>query len=98
MDEDREQKVADIKQRIEQDEYRVDAGAVADAILRRWRALGRVVTERFESQNECSYPDRPAGASVNVTPGDPPSTRPIHVSGGPPALRWPLGGIQTQSS
>ncbi len=35
MDEDREKKVADIKQRIREGTYRVDPKAVADAIVRR---------------------------------------------------------------
>jgi hypothetical protein len=39
MDEDREKKVKQIKEEIEQGTYRVDPKAVADAILRRLREL-----------------------------------------------------------
>jgi anti-sigma28 factor (negative regulator of flagellin synthesis) len=35
MDEDRAQRVSDIKRRVRQGEYTVDPRAVADAILRR---------------------------------------------------------------
>ncbi len=39
MDEDRETIVADIKDRVQKGEYRVDPQAVADAIIRRLRYL-----------------------------------------------------------
>jgi len=37
MDDDRAHKVAEIKRRIREGGYTVDPGAVADAILSRWR-------------------------------------------------------------
>lgn len=93
MDDDREQRVADIKRRIEQGKYSVDPGAVADAILRRWRE--RPGPGAGRAQNECSNPDSAPGASVNVTaPAGPSRTRPIQVR-----LAWALlGGMQAQIS
>lgn len=97
MDEDREQKVAEIKERVERGEYRVDPDVVADAILRRLWELAAERAERGTPQNECSYPNRSPAASVNLTPAGPSRTRPIHVS--PiPSLGWLFGGMQTQSS
>ncbi len=97
MDEDREQKVAEIKQRVQRGEYRIDPDVVADAILRRLRELAAVRAERDTPQNECSYPDRSPAASVNLTPAGPSRTRPIHVNP-VPSLAWLFGGAQTQSS
>jgi Arc/MetJ-type ribon-helix-helix transcriptional regulator len=97
MDDDREQKVAEIKQRVERGEYRVDPDVVADAILRRLRKLAAERAERAEPQNECSYPDRSPSASVKLTPAGPSRTRPTHVRR-TPSLAWLFGGTQTQSS
>jgi hypothetical protein len=55
-----------LKEQIEKGEYRVDATAVADALLRRL-------------QNACSYPASGPSASRNTTPGSPSTTDPIHV-------------------
>src|ERR1700731_4735521 len=97
MDEDRDQKMAEIKQRVQRGEYRVDPDVVADAILRRLREFAAVRAERDTPQNECSYPDRAPAASVNLTPAWPSRTRPIHVSP-KRSLAWLFGGTQTQSS
>jgi hypothetical protein len=103
MDEDREQKVADISSRLRQGEYHVDPRAVADAILARWREAARAprgapgTAPPSASQNECSYPDRPASPSANVTPGAPASTRPTQVTDASAWWRL-LGGMQTHSS
>jgi hypothetical protein len=67
MSADREGKVAEIKQQIEQGRYQVDPGAVADAILR--RLSGRwALLEADEAYNKCSYPDSSAPPSPNRTP------------------------------
>lgn len=84
-------KVAEIKEQLEQGEYRVDPDVVADAVLRRLRELATARRERvspgdrawaaeLEGQIKCSYPDSPLSASVNVTPGDPGRTRPTKLS------------------
>ncbi len=83
-------KVTEIKLRIERGEYRVDEFAVADAVLARLRVERRVARERRErDQTRCSYPERPEGASSQVNPSPPASTRPIQVM--PPwatSRRW----------
>jgi len=101
MNEVSEQRVADIKQRIERGEYRVDPQAVADAILKRARDRAAASSARAadkEPQNECSYPDRDPEASLNVTPWGPSRTRPTHVSRRLLFALRMLSGIQTQSS
>ena len=90
MDEDRAQRVSEIKQRIRQGEYTVDPRAVADAILRR-----HVDFASQWDQKECSYPDRSPDAPMKATPGGPRRTRPIQVTAGWGRL---AGGMQTQSS
>jgi hypothetical protein len=96
MDEDREQKVAELKQRIEQGQYLVDPGAVADAIVRRWGELAAAHGEH--RQNECSYPERVSGASRKVTPLGPSTTHPIQYNRGWLLLWRVFGGMQTHSS
>jgi hypothetical protein len=89
MDEDGE-KVAEIKNKVAQGEYRVDPREVADAVLRRVRELAaarrervradeRQLAARYAPQIECSYPESRPSASGNVTLGGPSSTRPIQV-------------------
>jgi len=90
MDEDRAQKVSEIKRRVRQGDYTVDPRAVADAILRR-----RLEFAAECGQKECSYPERSPDAPMKPTPGGPGRTRPIQVTAGWPRL---FGGIQTQSS
>jgi hypothetical protein len=46
MEEDREQKVAEIKEKIRRGEYRVDPKAVADAMMRRLIEAGLDVSAR----------------------------------------------------
>ena len=46
MDEDRESTLVEIKDRIEQGKYRIDARAVADAIVRQLREIARARAER----------------------------------------------------
>jgi hypothetical protein len=101
MNEVSEQRVADIKQRIERGEYRVDPHAVADAILQRVRdraAASNVRAPNKEPQNKCSYPDRDPETSLKVTPWGPSFTRPTHVSRRLLFALRMLSGIQTQSS
>ena len=50
-----EAKVTALKDQIRSGDYRVDAQAVADAILRRLLAGGGLGADR--AQNACSYPD-----------------------------------------
>ncbi len=45
-DEDRESTLVEIKDRIEQGKYRIDARAVADAIVRQLREIARASAER----------------------------------------------------
>ena len=97
MDQMHEQRLADLKRRIERGEYRVDPHAVADAIIERLGEAGQAArAARSETQNECSYPDRDSGASVNTTPA-PSFTRPTHVSAKLVFVLRMLGGMQTQS-
>jgi hypothetical protein len=101
MNEASEQRLADIKRRIERGEYRVDPKAVADAILQRARARAAASSARApdqERQNECSYPDRDPEASLKVTPWGPSLTRPTHVSRRLLFALRMLSGIQTHSS
>jgi hypothetical protein len=101
MNEVSEQRVAEIKQRIERGEYRVDPQAVADAILQRVRertAASSVRAPDRRPQNECSYPERDPEASLKVTPWGPSVTRPTHVSRRLLFALRMLSGIQTQSS
>jgi Anti-sigma-28 factor, FlgM len=92
MGEDREKTVAELRQQIEQGEYRVDPTAVANAILRRIRDLAQARRDLGQApqamdpawdpgqyQSECSYPDRSPEASVNDMPVAPCTTDPIHV-------------------
>ncbi len=54
-----EVKVTAIRDQVQSGDYRVDAQAVADAILR--RLLGASCAVRpLRAQNECSYPDSAA--------------------------------------
>jgi anti-sigma-28 factor FlgM len=89
MDEDHE-KVADMREKIEQGEYRVEPKAVAEAILRRLRDLAAARSEHvgprerawareYGFQTECSKPESAAGPSVNTMPADPSSTVPTTV-------------------
>ena len=101
MDDGREQKLADIKHRIERGEYRVDPNSVAGAILERLGGFGLAgsgPTKASEHQNECSYPINPLEASVKKTPAAPSTTRPISFKSPSPLVFWLLGGIQAQSS
>ena len=63
-----------IRDQIERGEYRVDAAAVADAIVRRLRDLAEA---RTLAQNECSYPASGSSESTNTIAGSPPTTAPI---------------------
>lgn len=89
MEEDHE-KVADMREKIERGEYRVEPTAVADAILRRLQELAVARGEHVAadeqawahthgSQIECSYPERDPRAPRKMTPGAPSTTRPTTV-------------------
>lgn len=97
MDQLHEQRLADLKRRIERGEYRVDPHAVADAIIERLGEIKRAArAARSEVQNECSYPDRESGESVNTSPS-PSFTRPTQISPKLVFVLRMLGGMQTQS-
>jgi hypothetical protein len=101
MEDGREQKLADIKHRIEQGEYRVDPNSVANAILERLGGFGLAgsgTVQATEDQNKCSYPVNPARASVNTTPAGPSTARPTHFRSVSPLVFWLLGGMQAQIS
>jgi hypothetical protein len=53
---DREEKVADLKQQIEQGEYRVDPTAVANAIMRRVRELAEARLRERADRTELIEP------------------------------------------
>jgi hypothetical protein len=107
---DRRDRVAAIKARLERREYRVDAVAVADALLARAGRGARRTREAWgaeglEAYDECSYPWSSApGASLKVSREGPASTRPIQlrlraqVRAAASALSRALAGTQTQSS
>ncbi len=104
-----------IKEQIERGEYTVDPGAVAAAVLARLYELAGARSEAAVSQArgrsgedpgqmECSYPDRPSGASRKWMLALPLRTRPIQVRAVPPsasslsASARALGGRHTHSS
>jgi hypothetical protein len=95
MNETREQRLGDLKQRIERGEYEIDPHTIADAIVDRLRAYAALVDEY---QNECSKPESSPSASVKTTPAGPRATRPIHVNRWLSSAAAALGGIQMQSS
>jgi anti-sigma-28 factor FlgM len=70
----REAHLTGIRDQIERGEYRIDAAAVADAIMRRLRELAEA---RTVPQNECSYPDSGSSESTNTTPGSPSTIDPM---------------------
>jgi hypothetical protein len=78
-DEDREDKVTELKKQIERGEYRVDATAVADAVIRRLRELADARADCAEFQKECSYPARSTGPSRKAIPHGPSRTAPTRV-------------------
>ncbi len=63
MDEDRE-KVADMREIIEQGDYRVEPVVVADAILRRLRALAVARAERVHTEERAWAAEHPLRASA----------------------------------
>jgi Anti-sigma-28 factor, FlgM len=106
MNENREEKMAGIKDRVERGEYNVDPAAVADAVLRRIWYPQAALDPWPGTQNECSYPDSCSPEGPKLTPASPAITEPIHVR---PALspslraivaglRSLVGGTQTQIS
>ncbi len=88
-----EQRVMELKDRVNRGDYRVDPIKVAEAILQ--RVLRRAGAQ--SAQSECAYPASPGGPSANTSPGGASSTRPTHVTDGNGVWRG-LGGMQTQSS
>lgn len=94
MYKDREDKMGELKERIEAGEYRVNPTAVADAIVRRLRDAakghggvvrreGPVERRPVNGQNECSYPTSSPSPSVNTTPAGPSTTEPMNVRSTP---------------
>lgn len=98
MNQASEQRLAELKQRIEQGEYEIDPRAVADAIIDRLHGVAVAAAYAREHQNECSNPESSPSASVKTMPAGPGRTRPTQAN------RWlaravkALGGMQTQSS
>lgn len=95
---EREARLSMLSAQIARGEYRVDARAVADAILRRVF----MVEEARRDQNECSYPASSPSESANTMPAGPSMTRPIQASpafaaAASVSLRA-VGGTHTQSS
>jgi Anti-sigma-28 factor, FlgM len=95
MSQTSEQRLAELKQKIDRGEYVVDPWAIADALVERLRAAS---FRAHESQKECSYPDSSSSASVNTMPARPSRTRPTHVTRWLSSTLTALGGMQTQSS
>jgi anti-sigma28 factor (negative regulator of flagellin synthesis) len=54
MDESRQQRLEQLRERILRGEYYVDPRAVADAIMRRWQERHSSQPGRPPLQNECS--------------------------------------------
>ena len=67
-----------IKQLVQDDRYRIDPYAVADAILRRVR-MQEAGGMPFGAQNRCWNPDSSPSASTKQTPGSPCTTDPIQI-------------------
>lgn len=112
MEEDRE-KMAQLKQLVQDGAYVVDANAVAGAILRRVYGLEPVREHEAtgepdlgEGQITCSYPASAVPASLNTTPPGPSITLPIQlrlrlgarVASSFSMLARALAGTHTQSS
>ncbi len=100
MDEEREMRMTELRQRIAQGKYTVEPSVVAEAIIR--RARERAV-ERVAFQKLCSYPEsNPSPASTKTAPGAPETTRPTGVkpapSRGAAMAAFASFGIQAQSS
>lgn len=72
------QHMRSIKQMVQDDQYRVDPHAVADAILHRVR-MCRAGRMPSEAQNLCSKPESSSPRSPHHTPGWPSTTDPIRV-------------------
>jgi Anti-sigma-28 factor, FlgM len=110
MEQEKPERVAELKARLERGDYEVDPGAVADALLRRLREMRQSRPENVQlyeprAQNECSNPASSPEESEKPTRGGPFRTRPIHVSFSPTwvsslraALVRAFGATQTQSS
>jgi Anti-sigma-28 factor, FlgM len=105
MGQDRNFKVGQLRDQVERGDYRIDPGAVADAIVGRLRDLVQAGGNRMQGQSECSYPDSSSTESTNSRPAGPSTTDPIHVrptfAPGAPAVSWlslALGGTQKQIS
>jgi len=88
MDEKTETRLTELKQRIARGDYRIDAGAIADAMLRRFREHDVYRALGAEAQTECSYPDSDTSESVKATPAGPATTRPIQVQWAPAPIVW----------
>jgi Anti-sigma-28 factor, FlgM len=73
-------KVTEIKRQLETGQYRIDAYAIADAMIR-WAEAelesGGRLTPRARTQNECSKPDSPSSLSMKMAPAGPSTTVPI---------------------
>jgi len=102
MDEGREMRVQELKERVARGDYEVEERLVADAVIERLRRVRERHDDAKQSQSECSYPDSVAAPGPKSTAGGPATTLPIHVREAAAvlaaSLRRALGGMQTQSS
>jgi hypothetical protein len=101
MDQEREMRMTELRQRIARGEYTVEPSAVAEAIVHRAQ---RRVAEGAAFQRLCSYPDSVSSpsASTKTAPGGPETTRPTGVkpapSHGAVMASFASFGMQAQSS
>lgn len=76
----RASQVPTIKQLLDKGQYRIEPHAIADAIIRWFRAVPEASHLSAEdAQNECSKPESSSSASMNPTPAGPSMTDPIQV-------------------
>ena len=103
MDQNVEQKLRELKERLERGAYEIDPAAVAEAILRRQRDVSLLLWGQVECSYPQSGPDAPAKLTVGPVSRGHWTARPIQVIGTLVSsvrsiASRPLGGAQTQSS
>ena len=88
MDEGTDTRLTELRQSIARGDYRIDPGAIADAILHRLTDRDARRCWGLEPQTECSYPESGTSASVNASPAGPATTWPIQVHWAPSTAVW----------
>ena len=81
MDSELDQKVRELKERLERGDYVVEPDKVADAILRRSRDLAAIRSHYRAVQSECSYPEDGGVEPSKLTSWAPWLARPIQLIG-----------------